>query len=144
MNYAKVSVMNLALSFSSPQLLTGVVPVSKEDVENSKHLARLCALLALDKKATEVVVLEVGHLSSYADYFMLCSVGSERQAMAVAHHIQSELKVHGKTPIGLEGGDGGRWVLMDYGDVVCHIFLESSRQYYDLESFWLDAPKERF
>jgi ribosome-associated protein len=96
---------------------------------------------ALDKKATELDVLQVGQLTSIADYFILCSAGNERQAQAIADgvldRLKSELNVK---PLLVEGTTPGRWVLLDFGDFIVHIFTEDVRRFYGLERLWGDAP----
>ena len=93
----------------------------------------------LARKAIQVVILDVRNLTSYADVFIICSGRSNRQVTAIADFVQRDLKKKGKKPINVEGKKEGHWVLMDYGDVIIHIFYESSRDFYDLESLWIDA-----
>ncbi len=80
-------------------------------------------------------------LTSYADWFVLMTADSERQAGAIADAIDEKLKAAGQTKVGSEGYSGGRWVLIDYGDVVAHVFGREARQFYDLEGLWADAPR---
>ena len=96
---------------------------------------------ALDRKAYDLVVLEVGHVSSIADYFVICSGRSDTQVQAIAEAIQAELGRSGVRPISVEGVQHGQWVLMDYGDVVVHIFYVPVRQFYDLERLWARAER---
>ena len=102
---------------------------------------RLSVAAALDKKATDLDVLAVGQLTSIADYFILCSAGNERQAQAIAdsvlERLKSELNVK---PLLVEGTTPGRWVLLDFGDFIVHIFTEDVRRFYGLERLWGDAP----
>jgi ribosome-associated protein len=102
---------------------------------------RLAVAAALDKKAFELEVLAVGKLTSIADYFILASASSERQASAIADNIldrlRDELKVK---PLLVEGTTPGRWVLLDFGDFIVHIFTEDCRRFYGLERLWGDAP----
>ena len=93
----------------------------------------------LGRKALQVVILDVRHLTSYADVFIICSGRSNRQVTAIADFVQRDLKKQGKKPINVEGKKEGHWVLMDYGDVIIHIFYESLRDFYDLEGLWIDA-----
>jgi len=93
----------------------------------------------MGRKALQVVILDVRHLTSYADVFIICSGRSNRQVTAIADFVQRDLKIHGKKPINVEGKKEGHWVLMDYGDVIIHIFYESLRDFYDLEGLWIDA-----
>jgi ribosome-associated protein len=96
---------------------------------------------ALDKKAFDLDVLSVGELTSIADYFILASASNERQAAAIADAIEEKLKKDlGVRPLLIEGTTPGRWVLLDYGDFVVHIFTEDVRRFYGLERLWGDAP----
>lgn len=94
---------------------------------------------ALDRKAYDLVVLEVGHVSSIADYFVICSGRSDTQVQAIAEAVQAELGRNGVRPISVEGVQHGQWVLMDYGDVVVHIFYVPVREFYNLERLWARA-----
>jgi ribosome-associated protein len=96
---------------------------------------------ALGKKAIDLVVLDVRELSSIADVFIICSGRSNRQVMAIAEHIQVDLKKHGITPLSVEGKKEGHWVLLDYGHVIIHVFYEPVRSFYDLEGLWIDAKR---
>lgn len=102
---------------------------------------RIAVEAALDKKATELDVLAVGELTSIADYFIIMSAGNERQAQAIADNIVSRLKEElGVKPLLVEGTTPGRWVLLDFGDFIVHIFTEDVRRFYGLERLWGDAP----
>ena len=102
---------------------------------------RLAVAAALDKKATDLDVLAVGDLTSIADYFVLASAGNERQAAAIADEITSRLKEQlNVKPLLVEGTTPGRWVLLDFGDFIVHIFTEDVRRFYGLERLWGDAP----
>jgi ribosome-associated protein len=105
--------------------------------------ARRIATLALDKKASEVVILDVRGMTSYADYFVVCHGDSERQVSATAEHVFEQLKAAGNSPLGFEGFESGHWVLLDYGEVVAHFFHADARAFYDLEGLWSDAPREK-
>ena len=96
---------------------------------------------AMGKKAIDLVVLDVRKLSSIADVFIICSGRSNRQVMAIAEHIQVDLKKHGITPLSVEGKKQGHWVLLDYGHVIIHVFYEPVRSFYDLEGLWIDAER---
>ncbi|MGD9016410.1 MAG: ribosome silencing factor [Desulfobacterales bacterium] len=93
------------------------------------------------KKVANVVALDVREMSSVADAFILCSGGSNRQVSAIAEHVKKTLKREGTRPLHVEGMKEGQWVLMDYGDVIIHIFYEPVRTFYDLEGLWADAPR---
>ena len=94
---------------------------------------------ALEKKARDLVILNVKEISAFADYFIICSGTSDRQVRAIAAAIQENLKRADILPLGIEGEAAGQWVLMDYDDVIIHIFLEPVRNFYDLERLWSDA-----
>jgi ribosome-associated protein len=95
----------------------------------------------LGKKAEYLVILDVAELSSIADYFIICSGRSSRQVKAIADHVLLELKKQGLRPLSVEGEKEGHWVVLDFGDVVIHLFYEPVRSFYDLESLWADAPR---
>lgn len=95
----------------------------------------------LDRKAFDVVVLDLRGLVAFADIFIICSGRSHRQVSAIAEFVEQDLKAKGIRPIGVEGLREGHWVLMDYGDVVIHIFYEPIRIFYDLEGLWSDAKR---
>ncbi len=96
---------------------------------------------ALGKKARNLVLLDVGHLTSLADAFLICHGTSNRQVSAIAEHIQRDLKKQGIKALSVDGLNEGHWVLMDYGHVVIHVFFESTRSFYNLEGLWSDARR---
>jgi ribosome-associated protein len=110
-------------------------------VTDSKTKSFLILEAALNKKALNLTLLEMKGITSFTDYFFICSGNSDRQVQAIAEGIQEALKGEGLRPLGLEGTLEGKWILMDYEDVVAHIFLEPVRQFYDLEGLWVDAPR---
>lgn len=95
----------------------------------------------MERKAYDVMVLDVRKLTSIADMFVFCSGTSNRQVTAIADHIQRHLKKKGIKALSAEGNSEGQWVLLDYGHIIIHIFLEPVRQFYDIESIWSDAKK---
>jgi ribosome silencing factor RsfS/YbeB/iojap len=103
--------------------------------------ALLCAQAAIDKKAENVKLLDLTNISGFTDYFLICSGMSDRQVQAIADSVGNVLEVNGYKLLSAEGFNEGRWVLMDFGDVVVHVFLDALREYYDLENLWKDAPK---
>ena len=109
---------------------------------DAERLQRVSLIVeaALDKKAERVVALDVRRLTSYADSFVFASGTSDRHARAVADAIIDAVKARGERPIGVEGYDEARWVLIDLGDVIAHVFLPEVREEYDLERLWSDAP----
>ena len=108
---------------------------------DSKTKSLLCLKAAIEKKALNPVLLELKEITFFTDYFLLLSGQSDRQVQAIAQAIEEALKRKGIRPLGQEGTSGGKWILMDYEDVVVHIFLEPVRKFYDLEGLWSDAPR---
>ena len=98
-----------------------------------------CAAMALDKKALDVKVLEIGKLSSIADYLVLASGRSDKQTQAIGDSVRQGLKKFGKA-LDIEGMKEGNWIVIDYGDVIVHIFQEEVRRHYNLEELWSSAP----
>ncbi len=95
----------------------------------------------LERKVHDPVVLAVGKLTSIADYFIICGGRSNRQVAAIAEHVEVSLKKRGVRPLSVEGAKDGQWALLDYGDVIIHVFFETAREFYDLEGLWADAPR---
>ena len=109
--------------------------------DSIKSRVHLAVAAALDKKAFDLNVLAVGELTSIADYFILASAGNERQAAAIADSVEETLREKLKVkPLLVEGTMPGRWVLLDYGDFIFHVFTEETRRFYGLERLWGDAP----
>ncbi|MCP4689040.1 MAG: ribosome silencing factor [Desulfobacterales bacterium] len=96
---------------------------------------------AQGRKAFDLVLLYVRELSSVADAFLICSGRSHRQVTAIGEYIRTDLKKHGIKPLSVEGVRDGQWVLLDYGDVIIHVFYEPVREFYDLEGLWIDAER---
>ena len=103
--------------------------------------ARRAARVALDKKAGGLVVLDVQRVSSVTDYFLICSGQSRTHVQPITDAIRGELKGEGVQPRHAEGVAESGWILLDYGDVLMHVFLEDTRAYYALERLWGDAPR---
>jgi ribosome-associated protein len=101
----------------------------------------LLTRFALEKKARDLVALEVRELTSIADYFIICSGSSDRQVQSIAQGIEENLSRAGHSPFSVEGANRGHWVLMDFSDVIVHIFYEPVREFYDLEGLWGHAPR---
>ncbi len=95
----------------------------------------------LDKKATDALILQVAPLTSVADYLVIGSADSDRQASAIADHIDGVLSRSGSRPLSIEGKRSSQWVLMDFGDVIVHIFRQDVRKHYALERLWADAKR---
>lgn len=115
--------------------------MTKKKEPDSRARALLCINASLQKKAKDLVILNVKEISAFADYFLICSGTSDRQLRAIAAAIEENLKIAGITPLGIEGEAAGQWILMDYDDVIIHIFLETVRTFYDLERLWSEAPR---
>lgn len=108
---------------------------------DSKEIAILCARIADAKKAEDVLIFDVRKLTPITDFFVICNGFNERQLQSIASEIESQLHSHGIHGVGIEGYTNGRWILMDYVDVVVHLFDREMRHFYDLELLWGDAPK---
>lgn len=108
--------------------------------EDSSLAAVYCATeAAIDKKAENVKILDIRELNGFTDHFLLCNGTSDRQVQAISDSVQAAMKKAGHRPLSIEGYAEGRWILMDYGDIVVHVFLDALRDYYHLESLWEDA-----
>ena len=102
---------------------------------------RTAVQAAVDKKAFDLAVLSVGELTSIADFFVLCSANTERQTQAIADSVMQKVRAQESVkPLLVEGTTPGRWILIDYGDFIVHVFTEECRRYYGLERLWGDAP----
>jgi ribosome-associated protein len=106
-----------------------------------KKLALAIAEAALDKKAVDVEILDVSGKVDYADFLVLASGTSDRHVQAIAENVESVLRKKRTVLLGIEGLPESRWVLMDFGDVVVHVFVGELRSYYDLEGLWIDASR---
>ena len=113
----------------------------KSVASKNQSKALLCAQAALEKKAENVKILDVSLISSFTDYFLVCSGNSNRQVQAISDSVKFKAKEAGLEIISVEGYADGRWILMDLGDVVVHIFQDVLREYYALETLWAGAPR---
>ncbi len=105
------------------------------------HRVQTTVTAALDKKALDLDVLEVSELTSIADYFILCSATNERQTQAIADSVVEKMRAEESVkPLLVEGTTPGRWILIDFGDFIVHVFTEETRRFYGLERLWGDAP----
>ena len=116
-------------------------PSIKGEPLSSEGLALVAARAAIDKKAEHVKVLDLSELSGFTDYFAIASGTSDKQVQAIADSVAQSMVDAGRELLSIEGYSEGRWVLMDFGDVVCHVFLDALRDYYDLEALWAEAPR---
>jgi ribosome-associated protein len=108
-----------------------------------KPVALLVAQAGLDKKAEDVTLFDVRGLSSYADYLVIMTAGSDRQAGAVADNVDAVMKAAGHAKVAVEGYETGTWIIVDYGDVVAHVMGREAREFYDLDGLWADAPRHK-
>lgn len=114
--------------------------MNPEEVSFSELLAKRSAELMLEKKCEQVKILDLRGLTSVTDFFVIATADSERKARAAAEHVVEELKADDERPLHVEGMDTMHWILLDYVNVVVHIFMPDERRFYDLESLWSDAP----
>jgi len=103
--------------------------------------ARLCLRFIMERKALDPLLLEVEELTSFADYFVIASGNSSRQVQAISRHVKQKMRDAGFLSDGVEGEQEGHWVLLDYGDVVIHLFYQPVREFYDLEGLWIEASR---
>jgi ribosome-associated protein len=107
----------------------------------SEGLVEVAARTLAAHKGQDVLILDVRGLSSLWDFFIICSGGSKRHVQALAQHLQEALGQAGVKPLGVEGLEEGNWVLLDYVDVVIHLFMKPLRDFYDLEGLWVEATR---
>jgi len=106
-----------------------------------EEAVRLAAHAAGEKKATDLVVLDLRPVASFTDFFLICTGASTRQVQAISNAIEEGLRKNGKRPLHTEGYSSGEWILLDYGDFIVHVFSPASRRFYDLERLWRDAAR---
>jgi len=109
-------------------------------VEQALARARLCALIADENRAREILLLDLRQATPLLDFLVIATASSRRQVSAIAYEIDAEMKRQGERKLGMEGSEEGRWTLIDYGDFVVHLFSDEARAYYALEELWGDAP----
>ncbi len=113
-----------------------------EITENDSRKRLLLLINALlEKKAGSPVIINVREVSAFADYFVICSGTSDRQVRAIASSLRENLKKTDLFPLGVEGETEGKWALLDYDDIIVHVFLDSVRAFYDLERLWSESPR---
>ena len=110
-------------------------------VKEKNKKFNLCVKAALKKKAYDLIALDIKGISSFADYFIICSATSNRQVQAIASSIELDLKKERIYPLGIEGFSEGEWILLDYDEVIIHVFYQPLREFYELERLWADAPR---
>lgn len=111
---------------------------TKESLTSTERAIQ-CAAQALDKKAYDVKILEIKRLSSIADYLVLATGTSDKHVQAIADAVKTGLKKYGNA-LDIEGVNEGKWVVIDYGDILVHVFHEEQRRYYNLDELWSSAP----
>ncbi len=107
--------------------------------DDTLKLVRLATAAAQEKKAFELAILDVSEVTSFTDAFVLCSTSSDRHLEAVAESVRRNLRDNRRRPLHSEGGSGSQWILVDYGDVIVHVFTEERRAHFNLEGLWGDA-----
>jgi ribosome-associated protein len=112
-----------------------------ERVARALERCQLAARIADDNRAKDILLLDLRTATPLVDFFVIASANSRRQANAIASEIDAEMKKLGEKKLGMEGTEEGRWILIDYGDFVVHVFAEDARSYYDLEQIWGDATR---
>jgi len=120
---------------SSATAVSAAIP-NPDTVQRVRH----AVAAAEDRKAVELKVLHLQQVSDFTDYFLICSGTNERQVQAIADAVEERLRANKVRPLHIEGYNRAQWVLLDYGDLVVHVFLEEPRRYYALERLWGDAP----
>jgi ribosome-associated protein len=108
---------------------------------DSLDKALLCMKIIRERKAVDPILFEVGKMTDLMDYFIIAGGKSSRQVQAIVQHVTRRMREEGLRPFGVEGEQEGHWVLMDYGDVVVHVFYQPVREFYDLEGLWVEAPR---
>lgn len=108
-------------------------------LEKSKKTALKIAQILEDRKAIDVVVLDIHSLTIIADYFVIASGGSETQVRALYEEVEEKMRLEGIEPVHKDGHGGNRWIVLDYGDVIVHIFHQDDRSFYNLERLWADG-----
>jgi ribosome-associated protein len=113
----------------------------KESLLKARELALVIADMALEKQAQALEIIDVSGKVDYTNYIVICSGGSERQVEAIVDAVEKRLREKNVRPYGMEGRQAKRWVLLDYNDVIFHVFEDRSRGFYDLDSLWIDAER---
>src|SRR3954468_10849829 len=129
-------------SLHPPQAVTAVAAAEKTQFTDLDPEVQLAVRCAADKKASDMVALDLRQIASFAEYFIIASGANQRQVQAISDEINEQLKKQlGTRPVRVEGYNSAEWLLMDYGDFIVHIFNKEARDFYDLERLWRDAGK---
>jgi ribosome-associated protein len=116
-------------------------PATEDTIIEPAELAHRVVEIASDKKAEDIVLLRTAEMTTIADYFLICSGRSDRQVQLLSRAIVDQLREEGIRPLGVEGQGSARWVLLDYGSIIVHVFAPEEREYYALERLWSGAPQ---
>lgn len=111
---------------------------------NFTEIARQCAHIADEKRASDIQIYDLGGLSDFADYFVVASGDNRRQLQAIARGIEEKMRVQKVTHLGTEGFDDAQWILVDYAAVIAHLFLPDVRKRFDFDLLWGDAPRVKW
>lgn len=114
---------------------------AQTEVMETEDAVMIAAHAASDKKAADVVVLDLRKVASFTEYFLICTGASARQVQAISNAVEEALLQRGKRPLHIEGYSSTEWILLDYGDFIAHVFGQASRRFYDLERLWRDAQR---
>jgi ribosome-associated protein len=118
--------------------------LKEKDTPNALEIetaVKIAAEAASDKKAQDLVVLDLRELASFTEYFLICNGNNQRQVQAISNAVEEQLREAGKRPLHIEGYSNAEWILLDYGDFIVHVFSDSARRFYDLERLWRDAKR---
>lgn len=124
--------------------MISIISVKSNTTMTALDTSSLIAKAADDKKASQILVMDMRKLTTSTDYFIVCSGGSAIQTRAIADNIIEQLDIAGRQFLHREGYKSGEWILLDYGDCVAHIFMQESREFYGLESLWGDAAITKY
>lgn len=118
------------------------MPAKTSSANDGLNLARQCVWAAQEKKAHDPIILDLRNISTITDYLVICSAQSEPQIKAIANGVEQALKESARrSPLAVDGFPTSQWIVIDYGDVMLHIFHEQKRGVYALEDLWSDAPQ---
>lgn len=113
--------------------------MKRKNDDNISEVIRLSVKAILEKKGEDTILMKLGKLTSFTDDFLICSADTTRQVSAIAEHVESSLKKNGIKPLGIEGNDVSHWIIVDYGDLIVHVFKTEVRKHYLLEECWSKA-----
>jgi ribosome-associated protein len=114
---------------------------SGEKAVTTEEVIRIACRAAGEKKASEILLLDLRKVATFTDFFLICSGSSTRQVQAISDSVEEQLRLVGRRPLHTEGYSRAEWILLDYGDLVVHVFSIAARRFYDLERLWRDAER---